>query len=168
MMHWHKFSEPRPETQTHYHVRLVDAEGDELSYPVEATLSVDSVSFSALTTKMRTEFSVERNRRIARYLLERARDHRRAMRNRSPLRYLRFPPHGVLESWDKGTIRSHSRLVGVRLYRIDLSTSVDGTEITSRTETFLCEFYPGRNAPERTNATADQCNAGSVPRFGTG
>ncbi|WP_240145709.1 hypothetical protein [Halococcus salsus] len=92
MMHWHKFSEPRPESQTHHSLRLVTAEGEELSYPTEATLSADSVSFSALTRKMRTEYSPAQNRRLVRYLLVRARDHRQAARHRSVVQYLRFPP----------------------------------------------------------------------------
>lgn len=165
MMHWHKFSEPRPESQTHYHLRLVDSEGDELPYPTEATLAVDSVSFGALTTKMRTEYTPQRNRRIARYLLERARDHRHAMGNRSMLRYPRFPPHSLLESWDEETVRSHSRLVGIRLYRIDLTTSADGTRVTSRSETLVREFYPDRER-SRTDGRdrENRSDAGSTPR----
>jgi len=48
MMYWHKFSEPRPEAQTHYEFRLVDAEGDEFVYPGVATLAVDSVTLASL------------------------------------------------------------------------------------------------------------------------
>ncbi|WP_237713461.1 hypothetical protein [Halococcus hamelinensis] len=143
MMHWHKFSEPRPESQTHHSVRLVTAEGEELSYPTEATLSADSISFSAVTRKMRTEYSPAQNRRLTRYLLVRARDHRQAARHRSALQYLRFPPHGFLGSWDEATIRSDVPLVGLRLYRTNLTTSPDGTEVRSRSETLLKGFYPG-------------------------
>jgi len=154
MMYWHKFSEPRPESQTDYHIRLVTAEGKELSYPTKATLSVDAVSFSALQRQMRTEFSVEKNRRVTRYLLEQARDYRRTARDRTVLRYLRFPPHGLLESWDRETIQSHSRLVGIRLYRINLTTSSDGTKITSRSETLLFECISTMNASSRPNTVA--------------
>ena len=148
MMHWHKFSEPRPESQTHHSLRLVTAEGEELSYPTEATLSADSVSFSALTRKMRTEYSPAQNRRLVRYLLVRARDHRQAARHRSVVQYLRFPPHGFLESWDQATIRSNVPLVGLRLYRTNLTTSPDGTEVLSRSETLVEGFYPGCEGTE--------------------
>jgi hypothetical protein len=170
MMHWHKFSEPRPETQSQYHIRLVDAEGDELPYPVEATLSVDSVSFSALTTKMRTGYSTEKNERIARYLLERARSHRQGVNNRTLLRYLRFPPHGLLEAWNREMLQSHSQLVGIRLYRINLTTSADGTEVLSRSETFLKEFYPGcarAQSDEQTTGTV-QCEFRPIAQGGMG
>lgn len=149
MMYWHKFSEPRPESQTHYQIRLVTAEGKELSYPVDATLSVDSVSFSALLRQMRTEFSSAKNQRITRYLLKQARDYHRTARDQSVLRYLRFPPHGFLESWDRETVRSHFRLVGIRFYRINLTTSPDGTEITSRSKTLLFECFSTVNASKR-------------------
>jgi hypothetical protein len=154
MIFWHKFSEPRPEAQTHYEFRVVDAEGDELPYDAEATLQTDNVRFAILQREMLTEYSREKNERVAGFLLRRARVHREKVTNRSPLQYLRFPPNGVVEGWDGRNLSRYSTFVGIRLYEIRLNTSADGTAITSRSETMLLEFYPEINASATTNTSA--------------
>jgi len=60
MMYWHKFSEPRTESQTSYEFRLVDTDGDELRYQTEATLAVDGVTLASLQQRMLTDYSREK------------------------------------------------------------------------------------------------------------
>lgn len=158
MMYWHKFSEPRPESQTHYEFRLVDTDGDELRYQTEATLAVDGVTLASLQRKMLTDYSREKNERIARYLIQRAREHRQRVTTRSPFRYLRFPPHGLIEGWDRETLARHSAFVGLRLYRVNLTTSADGTKVLSRSEEVVLEFFPN----ERSNASTNVDNNGNM------
>ena len=142
MFHWHKFSEQRPAEQTHYEIRVVDADGRELYYDSAATLGSESVRMNDLERKMRTEFSDRKNREVALWLLERARKHRDRIEDPSVLRFLRFPPHGVSDRWTTGTVDDYSSFVGIRLYRVDVATSEDGTEIAAVSEELVAEYYP--------------------------
>lgn len=150
---WHKFSDPYPQTYVDYELRVVDAGGDELDYDYRATLTVDGVTLRLLEEEMLTEYMEAKNERVACYLLRRARVYRTRLSTRSPLHLLRFPPHGLGSTWSESEISEYGRFTGVRLYRINITTSADGTEITSYSE-HVMQSYPSpcTSSAERNRA----------------
>jgi hypothetical protein len=138
---WHKFSDPYPQTYVDYELRVVDAGGNELDYDYRATLAADGVTLRLLEEEMLAEHTDAKNERVACYLLRRARVYRTRLSTRSPFHLIRFPPHGLGSTWFEGEISEYERFTGIRLYRINITTSADGTEITSYSEHAM-QSYP--------------------------
>lgn len=140
VVHWHKFSHVRPESQTHYEFRVVDASGTELAYDAEATLGTDTVSMSKLHHLIRTEFSHEKNTEVAAHLFERATEYRDGVERRPLARFLRFPPHSTTGTWTTADLGEYDEFVELRLYRLDVETSADGRTATIADETRVLTY----------------------------
>lgn len=145
---WHKFSNVPPDEQVMHEVRVVDASGDEIRYDASATWAVDGISMRHAREEM-LGADPERRRELARYLLEEAREHRVHLRDRSAVHLLRFPPHGTANTWVASELEAYDRFVGIRIYRMEIETSPDGTEITAYSEEVVYEYLPNGT----TNAT---------------
>lgn len=167
-MNWHKFSNPREPTEVRHEIRVVDADGNELRYDNEATLAFNGVRMSALHRQMREEYSEERNREVARFLLERAREYRTQVERGTPRRgatwteegvrpsrAIRFPAHGHTSTWTADQLSEYSEFVGIRLYRMEVVTSEDGTEVVSYTERRLFEHYSTENPDRDRRSSGD-------------
>jgi hypothetical protein len=141
---WHKFSEVRDTEQTEYAFRVVDADGAELMYDEDATLNTGSVALSLVRLRMQNEFSPEKNAEVAQWLLDRANTRRTSVEAASPARFLSFPRHGMSNAWTTEKLAGYSEFTSIRLYQIDVTTSEDGTELTSYSETLLYEYHKDR------------------------
>jgi len=162
-MHWHKFSGDRPETEVLYEFRVVDAAGRELDYDHRATLAVDGFSMYLVTSRM-DEYDEPRRAAVAAYLLARANTYRASIESRSALHLLRFPPHGVEDTWDELELAEYDEFVGVRYYRLELVTSADGTAVESYSEELLGEWTPdGPASTVRSDDVATEAVAARAP-----
>lgn len=138
---WHKFSEVRGTEKTEYSFRVVDGQGNELTYDEDATLESGSVALALVRAKMQNEFSPEKNAETARWLLDRANTHRSDVLAQSPSRHLAFPRHGFSNAWTATELRDYTAFTTVRLYRLDVAVDADGTAVTSYEETLLYEYH---------------------------
>lgn len=133
-MVWDKFPNTYPQTETDYELRVVTDDDQELAYDFRATLGVDGVYEPYLTPKMVNEYSYCRNMQIMEYLLQRARVYRDRVRERSILTFTRFPPHGLVYIWTKKELDEYGEFTGLRLYKREIRSSSDGTEVRSISE----------------------------------
>lgn len=171
-MRWHKFSDPYQSEEVRYEIRVVDTKGSELKYDKKSTLSFNGVRMDGLRDAMGREFSAEENRLVAKFLLERAREYRRGIEagnpergfvvtaDRSPFRLLRFPEHAQAATWTADRLAEHSRFVGIRLYRIEIVTSDDGSEIVSTSERVVYEHFD-THSPNRRPVSAARRGSGA-------
>lgn len=65
---------------------------------------------------------------------------------------LQFPNHGLTSTWTSELLEGYDEFVGLRIYRMTVETSPDGTEIESYEEEILFELFPNGTAPERRAA----------------
>jgi hypothetical protein len=167
LMKWHKFSEVRETEQTEYVFRVVDTQGAELAYDEAATLSAGSVALATVQQRMRTEFSSEKNAAVARWLLDRADVHREKVTAQPFSRYLHFPRHGLSNEWTPERLDGYSEFTAVRLYRVDLTLTEDGTEVTSYTETLVYEYHEAHGTTVDTiDDRADEAAPASIRPLG--
>jgi hypothetical protein len=140
VVHWHKFSGVRDETQTDYEIRIVDAGGDEIAYDSKATLGANGIVLTDLLREMRTEHSEAENREVFAYLFEKAQRYRDNVERRPPSRFLRFPPHSTTDVWTPETLDDVGEFVELRVYRVDLEVSSDGREVVSHEEQLVMAY----------------------------
>jgi len=165
---WHKFSGPWDQERVVYEVRVVDDNGRELKYDDKATLAFDGVRMTALHNEMTEEYSDEKNRVIAEYLLQRAATYRSGIERGDPQRglvwtatginptqLLRFPAHGHTVAWTAEQLDGYGEFVGIRLYRVTFVTSPDGTEVTSYEEQVVFEYHEETASDPNTTAAVD-------------
>jgi hypothetical protein len=152
LVQWHKFSEVRPAEQTRYEVRVVDASGNELDYDDRTTWKVDGIAMGTVINELRSEATTASERReISQYLLGSARDHRENLGHRSLLFVLRFPPHGIGDTWAADEVEQYDEFVGIRLYRINVTTTDNGTKIAESSEEVVYEYMENETASERAS-----------------
>lgn len=154
-MVWDKFPNTYPETETDYELRVITDDDQELPYDFRATLGVDGVYEPYLTPKMGEEYSYCKNIQILEYLLQRARIYRDQVENKSVQSFVRFPPHGLVNMWTKKELDEHGRFTSIRLYKREIRSSSDGTEIRSITKELVIE-YPAsieNDCPPRNRVT---------------
>jgi len=176
MENWHKFSSPRPAEQTDYEFRVVDDRGNEIRYEEKATLKADGgITMRLLKRRFVRDYSVSakrfsaaERREAARYLLRQAKSYREDLRHRSPLRLLRFPPHGgTWTAWHPDPLADYGPFVGIRLYRVRTTTSEDGADVLSSSETVIFEYYENGTATSavsnHTAARRVSAGAGGEP-----
>lgn len=144
LVKWHKFSEVRDTEKTEYVFRVVDASGAELAYEDDATLNTGSVALTAIQLRMRTEFTPEKNAEVAQWMLDRAHAHRAGVEANSWTRHLAFPKHGLSNGWTPAILDGYGEFTTLRLYRIDLTMSEDGSQVTSYSETLVYEYHETR------------------------
>ncbi|WP_318568765.1 hypothetical protein [Salinigranum marinum] len=150
---WHKFSELRPTEQTHYQFRIVDASGNEIVYDDKAIWSVGGISMRFAHDQILEGATQEERDEAARYLLSEAREYRAHLRDRSPGHFLRFPPHGVAGTWSYSDVEPYDRFVGIRLYRLEIETSADGTEIVEHSEEAVYEYRLNETEMDASEST---------------
>lgn len=154
LIQWHKFSEPVPQTQTQYQLRVVDEEGRELQYDVAATLEVDGAYLHRYLDDFVSADPAEQ-RRVGAYLVERANVHQAEVENPPPTRSLRYPPGFVHDRWTPAELARYDEFVGLRVYEITTTTSADGREVTNVDEALVFEqFYGDTAATSLANADA--------------
>lgn len=151
---WHKFSTPYPTEVEHLQMRVVDEHGDELMLDNRATLAFEGVRMSGLNNRMVEEYDEATNERVARHLLEQAETYRSSLRSPSPLRYVRFPHHGITSTWTADELETYGAFVGIRIYRLTIVTSDDGKEVLEIEETLLFEAFPDTHAPREADQVA--------------
>ena len=143
MARWHKFSEPYDQAQVIHQMRVVDATGRELYFDDRSTLATEGHSLGYFHDDFRAEYSPAEQREIAAWFLERARNRRAFLERSSPwhaLRFLRFPPHDVVDSWRRVDLTRFDRFVGVRIYRVRVETAETGGTITEVSERLVFEY----------------------------
>lgn len=152
IINWHKFSSERPVEHTGYEIRVVDANGKEITLDRRGTLSFNGIQ--PFGDRMANEYSEETNDKIAAWLLKRVTEYRMGIERgeprrgamprdvvESPERLYRFPAHST-GAWSAYELREYSEFVGIRVYRVTTITSDDGTEIVSQSEELVFEKYP--------------------------
>lgn len=159
---WHKFSEPWPTEVENHQMRVVDEHGEELVLDNRLTLGFEGIRMSGLNQRMVAEFDQTTNERIAAHLLDRAAAYRADLRSPSPTRYLRFPPHGITSTWTDEQVDAYGEFVGIRIYRLTITTSEDGSEVVEYEETLLLEVFPEEGA----NLTSEEANAHTLDAQG--
>lgn len=140
-MAWDKFPNTYPETETEYELRVVTEDGREVVYDIRATLGSDGVNEEFLTTAMAEEYTHCQNVETMAYLLDRARAYRVRVESRTVWTFARFPPHGLTDIWTKKEIGEYSRFEGIRLYEREVTSSEDGTSISSTVERPILEYH---------------------------
>lgn len=159
-MHWQKFSDVSDAETTFYDFRVVTADGAEVRFDPRSVTNVDGVYMVLVTDEMRTADD-DRRAELSAYMLERARIHRTKVETRSPLHYLRFPPHSLSE-WTVGELDGHAPFVGIRTYERTLVFADDGTSIVSDTEVLVFEYVDPANGTEATLTTATTPRSGGM------
>jgi hypothetical protein len=137
-MHWHKFTDVQSPERTFYDYRLVTADGSEVRFEERSLTNVDGAYMILITDEMRVADDARRSE-LSAYMLERARIHRVKVEERSPLHYLRFPPHS-LEEWTADELAGHAEFVGLRTYERTVVLTDEGTGVVSDTETLVFEY----------------------------
>ena len=140
---WHFFPYPAPQNTTSYTATLVDADGDEFDFPREAAPPGRVYNRAERISKGTTSVDPDR---MAYYLLERAREHRRSLRDGiSPGELLRY--RGTSDqiigrdTWSVSEARGMDRLSGLRVYRTVMNTSANSYDITDRNRTMVYEYW---------------------------
>lgn len=154
MTHWNKFSEPRPAERTEHEVRVIDSDGDEIRFEEAAVLRADGgISPWYLTGWFVDDSRLSAAERAiaAQYVLDRANEYRLELANRSFVHLLRFPPHsGTVDRWTPELLAEYDRFVGLRVYRVELTTTADGTRLASYSETPVYEYFEDGNGRSTT------------------
>lgn len=163
LIQWHKFSEPVPQTQTQYQLRVVDEDGRELQYDVAATLAVDGAYLHRYLDDFVAADPAEQ-RRVGAYLVERANVHRNEVENPPLTRSLRYPPGFVHDRWTPAELARYGEFVGLRVYEITTTTTSDGREVTDVEEELVFEqFYGDAAATSLADADAAPPDVRQVP-----
>lgn len=153
MIQWHKFSNPVPQEETVYQLRVVDADGRELRYDSDATLEVDGVYLHRMLDDL-VEAEPAEQREIGRHLLEKAREYRVRLANPRPSRFFRYPPGGLFGRWTAEKLAEYDEFVGLRVYEMTAETSPDGRTIVDTEEVLVLELqfdHPAQDvSPEAT------------------
>jgi hypothetical protein len=141
-----------PEQYTHYDLRVVDADGDELPYDPRAmrpNLQNEELAENLgkkRTGSNKTEIAYTRaeRRQISGFLLEEAREYRHDVKTGSyPRSVFTFPPHHVRGHWSASDLSNTSEFVGIRVYRMDVTFRNRGREAVVNDEELVYEFREG-------------------------
>jgi len=150
----HEYSSVSSEQRTHYEVRVVDAEGDELPYdPLAVPPAREATSLGIVGENMvagpdaRTTYTPSQRREVARYLLRSAREYRRRLKagRRRPATALAFPAHYLRDYWTTDELRDYSRFVAIRVYRTEVTFSENGQRPVVLDEESVYTYRPGGN-----------------------
>lgn len=155
-VHWHKFSDPRPQEQTRYMLRVADADGDEIRYDNKATWNVGGANRATIRAKFRGEFDAEQKRVVSSYLLQRANDRRTRLQRPPWVRFLKFPPHGTGSTWTRENLAEFGPFVSISMYRVEVVTSEDGREIVSSSEDRVFFYHRNGTMVDRI-CNSDDC-----------
>lgn len=166
---WHKFSDTWDQERIEYEFRVVDADGNELKFDEKSTLAFEGVRMLLLHERMTGEYSEDEKREAARFLLESAREYRTEVERGNPRRGLvwtnggvppqhlvHFPAHGHVGTWTPGVMEDYSEFVGIRLYRMTIETSDDGSEVVSYSEEMVYEYTDSNATTENESALEGQ------------
>ncbi|MFC7020863.1 MULTISPECIES: hypothetical protein [Haloarcula] len=161
---YHKFSNTWDQERVEYEFRVVDENGQEIPFDSKSTLAFEGIRMSRLHHQMLTEYSEAENQEVARFLLQSSREYRGELEaggGRNALVWsdggvklrhaVNFPAHGHVGTWTPAELRQYGEFVGLRLYRVEIETSADGSEVVSKSETVVFEYYDrdeGRSAAE--------------------
>lgn len=138
------FSTPAERTQTQYHVKLVDGDGDELRYPSDAA---PPGRVGTQAARMLQTYSERERVRTAAFLLRSAREHRRAIADGiSPVEWIRYRTSRFLPKlgtpvWTPERLENYGRIEGIRVYRVEIRTADDGLSIERVNRTLVYEYY---------------------------
>ncbi|MFC6865474.1 hypothetical protein ACFQGE_18665 [Halomicroarcula sp. GCM10025817] len=151
---YHKFSNTWDQERVEYEFRVVDENGQELRFDAKSTLEFEGIRMSRLHHQMLTEYSEEENRVVARFLLQSAREYRGELEaggGRNSLVWsdggvklrhaTNFPAHGHVTTWTPAELSQYGEFVGLRLYRVEIESSADGSEVVSQSEAVVFEYY---------------------------
>lgn len=156
---WHKFSTPWPEVVEKHELRVVDEHGNEIRLDDRATLKFDAVRMNGLITRMVADYSDEKNEAIARELITKAETYRDRLQRPSLLRYVQFPHHGHANTWSVDQLEEYGNFVGIRVYRLRIHTTPDGTEVTEYEQTLELEVMfdePPETAGQETERSSNR------------
>ncbi|MWG33673.1 hypothetical protein [Halomarina oriensis] len=137
--HWHKFSIARSAEESYHTMRIVDERGCEIRVDGEVPFEAENIALQPLLNEMYAEYSAEKRRTVALYLLDESREFRRQVEADSPSKYLRYPAHGFT-TWPREKVERYDRFVAVRVYRVNLTTNAAGTEVESYSERRVDEW----------------------------
>ncbi|MFC7028202.1 hypothetical protein ACFQJ5_12465 [Halomicroarcula sp. GCM10025324] len=151
---YHKFSNTWDEERVQHEVRVVDENGRELSLDSKSTLAFEGIRMARLSHQMLNEYSEAENQEVARFLLQNAREYRSELEaggGRNALVWtdggvklrhaINFPAHGHTGTWTPAEVREYGEFVGLRLYRVEIVSSADGSEVVSQSEAVVFEYY---------------------------
>jgi hypothetical protein len=146
---WHFFTDPAPQNETTYSAVVVDADGDEFDYPREAAPPGRDYERAR---QIATGNSPVSPARMAAYLLERARTHRRSLADGiDPFEFVRYrasPGRLVGRSaWTVETAREMDSLCRLRVYRTVVNTSAESYRITDRERRLVYDYADGGEEP---------------------
>jgi len=142
---WHFFTDPAPQNRTTYTAVVVDGDGDEFEYPREAAPPgrdyerAEQIATGTLTVDPS---------RMAAYLLDRARAHRRSLADGlDPVEFVsnRGTPGRLVgrDTWTVETAREMRSLCCLRVYRTVLNTSEGSYRVVDRERRLVYEYADG-------------------------
>lgn len=142
---WHFFTEPAPQNKTAYTAVVVGADGDEYDYPREAAPPGRDYERAR---RIATGTTTVGPARMADYLLERARAHRRSLADGlGPVEFVRYrgDPGRLVgrNTWTVETAREMGELCCLRVYRTVMNTSAESYHIVDRERRLVYEYTDG-------------------------
>lgn len=134
-VHFLKFSEPDPQGVVSHELRVADDRGNELPYDARASPPLVYVQTRYLAANLPDE-DYDTQVEVSAYMLRNACTYRASVEagDRSLLDRLRFPRHTIDYRWTRATLAEVSAFEAIRVYRLEIESSNDGTEIVSRHE----------------------------------
>lgn len=142
---WQFFTDTAPQNRTTYAAVVVGADGDEFDYPREAAPPGRDYERAR---RIATGTTTGPPARMAAYLLDRARSHRRSLADGlAPVELLRYrgSPGRLAgrDAWTVGTAREMGPLCRLRVYRTVVNTSAESYRITDRQRRVVYEHADG-------------------------
>ena len=162
-----EFTTPASQSETAYEIRVVDEDGAELSYDPRAAPPMIDATLRTQGERMVEEYRASTCRAVAAHLLEEAREYRSTVEDRPPLsaELFDFPHHKIAFRWTPDDLDDRAAFVGVRVYRISMTTSEDGRTVESRTETRVVDVrlaLDAGSASENATGTPTATDAGTA------
>ena len=149
-----EYSSVSPERYTHYDLRVVNADGDELPYDPAAMrpaiqneeLAENMGKVGVGSNKTRVAYTPSQRREMAAFLLRNAREYRDGLdAGWDPLAALAFPPHHLRDHWTAGELDGFSKFVAIRIYRIEVTFAENGRRTVTDEAELVYEYRPGGN-----------------------
>lgn len=149
---WHLYADGGRPVDHFTEVRVADAAGREIKLDARAappTMATPLNRMGGRVARLPDEKAVP----VAAFLLERARRYRERLESDRAGRPLwKFPPHQTGFRWTRERLAGLGPFEELRIYRVDVRFSPDGTRLEDRRDRLLVRFRPPR---PRAGETAD-------------
>lgn len=145
-----EYSRIAPGLYEHYDLRVVDADGNELPYDPRAMrpaiqneeLAENIGRVDSGSEKTDVVYTPAERRDVSAFLLANAREYRQSVTaGGDPLSVLKFPPHHLRGHWSAEELEGYSTFVAIRVYRVEVTFTDDGTRTVVGEERLVYEYH---------------------------